>query len=307
MVLVAIFIIPLFTIPVFAQEPEIFRNTEEGYKQCMERAPQIAREQFREWVLQGNSGIGYEGKFQKQEIDSCIYGHLYPLTDAGIELTNNGQYEEALSYFNKVLEIEPKLNDARMEKAVVLQLMGEHETAIALFKEVNEQNPSVDVSQYIEYSEQRLQGQEIDCGKGTIEKNGQCVPDTSKSSKGGGCLIATATYGSELAPQVQQLRELRDGTLLQTKSGSSFMIGFNQIYYSFSPAIADYERENPVFKETVKIVITPLITSLSILNFVDMKSESDVLSYGISLILLNVGMYFVTPIIIIYKIRSLFS
>ena len=50
-------------------------------------------------------------------------------------------------------------------------------------------------------------------------------------SKGGGCLIATATYGSELAPQVQQLRELRDNQLLQTESGTAFMGTFNDIYY----------------------------------------------------------------------------
>ena len=67
----------------------------------------------------------------------------------------------------------------------------------------------------------------------------------------GGCLIATATFGSEMAPQVQFLRELRDNTVLQTESGTSFMTGFNQFYYSFSPYIADYERENPAFKEAV--------------------------------------------------------
>ena len=34
-----------------------------------------------------------------------------------------------------------------------------------------------------------------------------------ESKEGGGCLIATATFGSELAPQVQQLREIRDNKL----------------------------------------------------------------------------------------------
>ena len=124
------------------------------------------------------------------------------------------------------------------------------------------------------------------------------------SSEGGGCLIATATYGSELAPQVQMLREIRDNSLLQTNSGSVFMTGFNNFYYSFSPVIADYERENPVFKEAVKLAITPLITSLSILNYVDMESEAEVLGFGISLIMLNVGMYFVAPAILIYRIRQ---
>jgi len=125
-----------------------------------------------------------------------------------------------------------------------------------------------------------------------------------EEEEGGGCLIATATYGSELAPQVQQLRELRDYSLLQTESGTSFMESFNQFYYSFSPTIADYERENPVFKEIVKLTITPMISSLSILNYVDMDSEAEVLGYGISLILLNIGMYFVAPAILIIKFKN---
>ena len=131
----------------------------------------------------------------------------------------------------------------------------------------------------------------------------EITPSVSES-KGGGCLIATATYGSELTPQVQQLRELRDNSLLQTTSGISFMSTFNQFYYSFSPTVADWERENPVFKETVKIILTPMISSLSILNHVDMDSEAKVLGYGISLILLNIGMYFVAPAITVWQIKK---
>ncbi len=138
---------------------------------------------------------------------------------------------------------------------------------------------------------------------GVEEKPKTLVIDES-SSEGGGCLIATATYGTELAPQVQQLREIRDQKLMKTEFGQSFLNSFNEFYYSFSPVVADYERENPVFKETVKIVITPMISSLSILNNVDMNSESEVLVYGISLILLNVGMYFVAPAIILFEIRK---
>ncbi len=125
-------------------------------------------------------------------------------------------------------------------------------------------------------------------------------------SNQGGCLIATATYGTELAPQVQQLRELRDNYLLKTESGSSFMAGFNELYYSFSPVIADLERQSPTFKEAVKLFITPMISSLSILNYVDMDSEAEVLGYGISLIVLNVGMYFVAPVGIVVLVRRYF-
>ena len=120
-----------------------------------------------------------------------------------------------------------------------------------------------------------------------------------EKSNGGGCLIATATFGSELAPQVQQLRELRDNIVLQTESGTSFMTGFNHFYYSFSPAIADYERENPTFKEAVKLILAPLLTSLTLLQYADIDSESEMLGYGIGIILLNIGMYFVTPAVLL--------
>ncbi len=124
----------------------------------------------------------------------------------------------------------------------------------------------------------------------------------NESNAGGGCLIATATFGSELVPQVQFLREIRDNQLMNTVSGVSFMTGFNQLYYSFSPYIADLERENLVFKEMVKIGITPMLSTLSIMSLAE--SESEVLGYGIGVIMLNVGMYFVAPIVVIYRIRK---
>ena len=131
-------------------------------------------------------------------------------------------------------------------------------------------------------------------------ENGVCVPEQT----GGGCLIATATFGSELAPQVQMLREIRDNSVLTTTSGTSFMTAFNQFYYSFSPTIADMERENEVFKEMVKIAITPLLTTLSLLNYVDIDSEEEILGYGIGIILLNLSMYFVAPALIVIKLRN---
>ena len=121
---------------------------------------------------------------------------------------------------------------------------------------------------------------------------------------GGGCLIATAAFGSELSPQVQFLREIRDNTVLQTESGTIFMAGFNQFYYSFSPAIADYERENPTFKEAVKLTLTPLLTSLTLLHYADIDSESEMLGYGIGVILLNIGMYFVAPAVLIITVKK---
>ncbi len=125
-----------------------------------------------------------------------------------------------------------------------------------------------------------------------------------KSGNGGGCLIATATYGSEMATEVQQLRELRDNQLLQTESGTQFMALFNDVYYSFSPIIADYERENPLFKEAIKIAITPMISSLSLME--SANSESEVISLGLSVIMLNIGMYLGVPAVVIVGIKRKF-
>ncbi|MEX2060259.1 MAG: peptidylprolyl isomerase [Nitrosopumilaceae archaeon] len=130
-------------------------------------------------------------------------------------------------------------------------------------------------------------------------------PKNENQDYGGGCLIATATFGSELAPQVQKLRETRDNILMNTKSGKSFLSSFNQLYYSFSPTIADWERQNPIFKETVRIVITPLLTSLLVLNHVDIHSEAEMIGYGMGLIFLNLGMYFAGPAIIIHKLKRI--
>jgi len=143
------------------------------------------------------------------------------------------------------------------------------------------------------------------CGPGTVLVEGQCVPEqVEEPEEGGGCLIATATFGSELAPQVQFLREIRDSTVLSTASGTSFMTAFNSFYYSFSPTVADLERQNPMFKETVKVAITPLLSSLSLLQYVDIDSEAEMLGYGIGIILLNIGMYFVAPALIVFKLKN---
>ena len=140
----------------------------------------------------------------------------------------------------------------------------------------------------------------------TFTKTGLAVPaketTSVKTGNGGGCLIATATYGSEMSQQVQQLRELRDNQLLQTESGTVFIGMFNDIYYSFSPTIADMEREHPMFKEAVKLAITPMISSLSLME--NAESESEVLGIGVSVIALNLGMYLAVPAIVLVGIRK---
>ena len=138
--------------------------------------------------------------------------------------------------------------------------------------------------------------------------NGICqVIKTEPEANGGGCLIATAAYGTELAPQVQFLREIRDNTVMSTVSGAAFMTGFNQLYYSFSPTIADMERENPMFQEIVRAFITPMVSTLSIMTLAEDGSEVEVLGLGISVIALNLGMYIAAPAFIGFKVHNHFK
>ena len=141
----------------------------------------------------------------------------------------------------------------------------------------------------------------------TFSKNGstESAKETTsvKTGNGGGCLIATAAYGSEMAPQVQLLREIRDNQLMNTESGSAFMGTFNELYYTFSPTIADMERESPLFKEAVKLGLTPMLSSLAIME--NAESESEVLGLGLSVIALNIGMYLGLPAFGIVKFIQL--
>ena len=135
-----------------------------------------------------------------------------------------------------------------------------------------------------------------------VSSDEQKITENKSEENGGGCLIATAAYGSELSPQVQLLREIRDNQLLNTGSGTSFMNTFNNVYYSFSPAIADMQRESPLFKEVVKLGLTPMLSSLAIME--NAESESEVISLGLSVIALNLGMYLAIPAIVIIGIKS---
>lgn len=85
---------------------------------------------------------------------------------------------------------------------------------------------------------------------------------TTPTSSGPRCLIATATYGSELSPEIQLLRDFRDNSIEKTKAGSSFLIVFNAWYYSFSPYVANYLADHEIVRTGMKFLLYPLIAFL---------------------------------------------
>ena len=227
----------------------------------------------------------------------------------GLGFSNNGHISLAQTNFEKALIIDPHngwahngLSFVHLENADNLLSDNKINDAKKSYKLALEHNTKA--KDFAPTSQEALAG--FDKIRAFAESHPEIKTSTppKPESDDSGCLIATAAYGTELAPQVQLLREIRDNTLFSTTSGTSFMLGFNTIYYSFAPTVADWERESPIFKETVKTLITPMLSTLSIMSLADEGSEVEVLGLGISVIALNLGMYIVAPAVSIWQIKK---
>lgn len=72
---------------------------------------------------------------------------------------------------------------------------------------------------------------------------------------GGGCFIATAAYGSQMEPHVKILREFRDGFLLTNSIGKAFV----QLYYTYSPPIADCISKHANLRAITRLSLLPIV------------------------------------------------
>ncbi len=67
------------------------------------------------------------------------------------------------------------------------------------------------------------------------------------------CFIATAAYGSALAPEVRAFRRFRDEVLLAVPGGSALV----SVYYRYSPPLAAVIAHSPVLRSAARFVLAP--------------------------------------------------
>ena len=77
------------------------------------------------------------------------------------------------------------------------------------------------------------------------------------------CFIATAAYGTSSHPYVKILRDFRDKYLLSSKPGRMLV----DLYYRYSPAVADALNSHKPLRLAARIYLTPLV----VLSFMALK------------------------------------
>jgi peptide/nickel transport system substrate-binding protein len=126
--------------------------------------------------------------------------------------------------------------------------------------------------------------------------------------KKSGCLIATATYGSELSPQVQFLRRFRDNKVLTTFAGSNFMTVFNSFYYSFSPYVASIISGNENLRGILKVILYPLMgvlqLSSTVFSLFSFLPEFGVVLAGIVASTLIAVVYILPCVLLLYLLKK---
>lgn len=93
----------------------------------------------------------------------------------------------------------------------------------------------------------------IHCGKVADNRDAFFPYESHAVGYGDDCFIATAAYGSSLAPELNILRKFRDAMLPKA---------LVRAYYATSPPIAEAIKTKNLLKAAVRFLLKPIVSSL---------------------------------------------
>ena len=118
------------------------------------------------------------------------------------------------------------------------------------------------------------------------------------------CVIATAAYGSELAPEVVYMRYVRDRLIGSTPTGRTLVASFNVFYYSWSPPLAERIAGNGLLRALFRVLLLPLvgivhITALTFMGMASMTENADMASVVafVAAAAMTLTIYVVLPVV----------
>jgi hypothetical protein len=122
------------------------------------------------------------------------------------------------------------------------------------------------------------------------------------------CVIATAAYGSELAPDVAYMRYVRDDLIGSSILGRTLVVVFNEFYYSWSPAVAEWIAGSTLLMAVFRLLLLPLVgivhvTALVFAATAHATGQTDAASlFGfLAAAIMTITVYVLLPIIVAAK------
>lgn len=175
----------------------------------------------------------------------------------------NNNRDEAIKYYNKVLDID--INNESANEGLK-RLSTRYIGIIPVSDSVCDEIESL-----------MAKGEKINAIKRVREETGWGLADAKQFidnhkegdweakdmgfqvKKDGGCYVATAVYGSYDCPQVWTLRRYRDNILAETWYGRAFI----RTYYAISPTLVKMFGDNAWFKNILKPKLDRMVKELN--------------------------------------------
>jgi hypothetical protein len=116
------------------------------------------------------------------------------------------------------------------------------------------------------------------------------------------CIIATATYGSEMAPEVIFMRHVRDNMIASNEVGRTIVNGWNTFYYSWSTPLALWIASSDALQSTFKVLLLPLVAIVHLTAFIYAAiatinlALASVIAFSTAAIL-SVASYIIAPVL----------